>query len=63
MRGAQNAPYGGKPATPVAGTGGGQGQQSQSAVSGLGPLAGLLPGLGGANLGPAGLAQLLGLPG
>lgn len=63
VRGAQNAPYGGKPAVPVAGAGGGQGQQSQSAASGLAPLVGLLPGLGSANLGPAGLAQLLGLPG
>jgi phospholipid/cholesterol/gamma-HCH transport system substrate-binding protein len=61
--GAQNAPYGGKPAVPVAGTGGGQGQQSQSAAPGLAPLVGLLPGLGSANLGPAGLARLLGLPG
>ncbi|QUQ70615.1 MCE family protein [Kutzneria sp. CA-103260] len=61
VRGAQNAPYGGKPATPAAGTGG-SGQGQQSAVPGLAPLAGLLPGLGSANLGPAGLAQLLGLP-
>ena len=63
VRGAQNAPYGGKPAVPVAGAGGGQGQQSQTAAPGLAPLVGLLPGLGSANLGPSGLAQLLGLPG
>jgi phospholipid/cholesterol/gamma-HCH transport system substrate-binding protein len=62
VRGAQNAPYGGKPAVPVAGVGGGQGQQSATAP-GLAPLVGLLPGLGSANLGPAGLARLLGLPG
>ncbi|MFI9385293.1 MCE family protein [Kutzneria sp. NPDC052558] len=60
VRGAQNAPYGGKPATPVAGAGG-SGQQAQSTAAN--PLAGLLPGLGGGGLGPAGLAQLLGLPG
>ncbi|GAA3433424.1 hypothetical protein [Kutzneria kofuensis] len=41
----------------------GRGQQSQSAAPGLAPLVGLLPGLGSANLGPAGLARLLGLPG
>ncbi|AHI01598.1 MlaD family protein [Kutzneria viridogrisea] len=60
VRGSQNAPYGGKPATPVVSAGQypANGQSSQQ-----GGLAALVPGLAGGGLGPAGLPQLLGLPG
>ena len=64
VRGAQNAPYGGKPAVPVAGAGS-QGTQTGPAASSsaLAPLVGLLPGISSGSLGPAGLGQLLGLTG
>jgi phospholipid/cholesterol/gamma-HCH transport system substrate-binding protein len=64
VRGAQNAPYGGKPAVPVVGAGQQSAQTGQAtSSSALAPLVGLLPGISSGSLGPAGLGQLLGLTG
>ncbi|MBV9843570.1 MAG: MCE family protein [Kutzneria sp.] len=60
VRGAQNAPVGGKLVNPVAGPG----QYQPVTQSGRQPgLLALVPGLADGGLGPAGLPQLLGLPG